>query len=119
MPAKTSTLKKINSNLMQAHDLVGNNIVHRMFYHTSYKYNLKGRKTVIDSPDPPSAEGPNILWTLLAYKTKVGYGMSYFLAACDNESPSLRTENIASAIVSGLQDLSGPRSRKRRLWTRL
>lgn len=37
--------------------------------------------------------------------------MSNFLAACDNDSPSLKTANMASAIVSGLQDFSGPRSR--------
>lgn len=41
------------------------------------------------------------------------------LAAWLKDNPSFRTLKIASAIVSGRQDLRGPRSRKRRLWTRL
>lgn len=41
-----------------------------------------------------------------------------YLAAWLNERPSLSTLKIASAMVSGLQDFKGPRSRKRRLWTR-
>lgn len=76
-------------------------------------------KRELHLPDPPSADGPNMLCTRLAYRTNVGYGMSYFLAACDNDRPSFRTEKIASAIVSGRQDFSGPRSRNRKLCTRL
>lgn len=68
-----------------------------------------GRRSV-----PPSIDGPSMLWTRLAYSTNVGYGMSYFRAACDNDSPSLSTLNMASAMVSGRQDFRGPRSRKRR-----
>jgi len=41
------------------------------------------------------------------------------LAAWLRDSPSFSTLNIASAMVSGRQDLRGPRSRKRRLCTRL
>lgn len=72
-----------------------------------------GRKSV-----PPSIDGPNMLWTRLAYRTNVGYGMSYFRAACDSDNPSFNTLNMASAIVSGRHDLSGPRSRKRKWWMR-
>ena len=37
---------------------------------------------------------------------------------CDRERPSLRTLLMASAMVSGRQDLRGPRSLKRRFWSR-
>uniref|UniRef100_A0A182JKH1 Uncharacterized protein n=1 Tax=Anopheles atroparvus TaxID=41427 RepID=A0A182JKH1_ANOAO len=72
-----------------------------------------GRRSV-----PPSIDGPSMLWTRFAYSTNVGYGMSYLRAACDSDRPSFSTLKMASAIVSGRQDFSGPRSRKRRWWIR-
>lgn len=71
----------------------------------------------LDIPAPPSALGPSMLWTRLAYSTKVGQGISYLRAACDRDRPSFSTEKMASAMVSGRQDLSGPRSRNRKLCT--
>lgn len=65
------------------------------------------------SDRPPSIDGPSMLCTLFAYSTNVGYGMSYLRAAWDRVRPSLRTLQMASAIVSGRHDFSGPRSRKR------
>ena len=41
----------------------------------------KNGKFVTRNPNPLRGEGPSILWTRLAYNTKVGYGISCFLAA--------------------------------------